>query len=400
MLINPSSKRILTNYGDRPPLGLLYLGAVMKKKGHHIRIRDMDHYSKESLIKEIDDNPPDYAGVSVYTSPLFQEGVDLANLLRGKCKTIAGGYHATALPETLNEFFDTIVVGEGEIALPQIVENDIKGIVVGEKMDINQIPHPARELVDMNLYDFKQDDKPATTMVSSRGCPMDCVFCGNINKKMRFRDDDTVIEEIRSLKKMGFHDLYFFDDVFTVNKKRTMQLIDKMGHEKINYRVTTRAKSLDDELVKKLKDSGCSWVSLGIESGSDTVLKSINKYMTTHDNLKAVDLLRRHDIKVKGFFIFGLPHETEADAMKTIEFAKKLKQNGLTNADFYIMTPFPGTKLWKSPEQHGIEITDRDFTKYLEAGKVAPQAFHRTKFMTEKQIESVRNLAEKEWKSN
>ncbi len=398
MLINPSSERILNNAGDRPPLGLLYLGAVMRDRGHDVRVRDMDHYSKQDLMDEVNNNPPEYAGVSVYTSPLYKESIELAQMLNGKCKTIAGGYHATSMPGTLNSFFDTVIRGEGELALPHIVENDVDGIVIGDKLDIEQIPYPARDLIDMDNYNFKQDGRPATTLMSSRGCPMDCIFCGNMNRKMRYNSDETVISEIKELKELGFRNLYFYDDAFTMNRERTLDLIYKIGIEDINYRVTTRAKSLDEELVKELADSGCSWVSLGIESGSADRLKDVNKHMTPTDNYNAIQLLHNHGIKSKGFFMFGLPNETKEDAEKTIAFSKLLRDEGLTSADFYIMTPFPGTPIWNNPENYGIQIVDRDYTKYLEAGKEPAKAFHKTKYMNTKQIEEVRKRAEEEWK--
>ncbi len=400
MLINPSSKEILENAGDRPPLGLLYLGAILKRRGHDVRVRDMDHFSNAELVNEVESNPPDYAGISVYTSPLYNHAVELARYLNGKCKTIAGGYHATALPLSLTPYFDTVIIGEGEKALPKIIEEDLDGIVEGEHMDIETIPKPARDLVDMKKYNFKQDDRPATTLLSSRGCPNSCVYCGNMNRKMRYNSDFQVIDELRELKKMGYNDVYFYDDAFSINKKRTMRLLDKIKLLRMNYRITTRAKSLDEDLLKSLSDSGCTWISLGIESGSEDRLIDIKKNMTKRDNYNAVKSSTKYGIKTKGFFMFGLPNESREDAQKTIDFSQVLKYNGLTTANFYIMTPFPGTPIWNKPEDFGIEILDRDYTKYLEVGKGPAKAFHRTKFMEQDEIQHFRDKAEAEWNKN
>lgn len=399
MLINPSSREILENAGDRPPLGLLYLGAILENKGHKVRVRDMDHLSHIQFVGEIENNPPDYAGVSVYTSPLYKEAVSIGKFLKGKCKTSAGGYHATAMPETLTPYFDSVIVGEGEIALPQIIENNLDGIINGEKMDINKIPKPGRHLINIFDYNFRQDGRPAATLITSRGCPNNCIFCGNMNRKVRYHPQEQVISEIRDLKKQGYNDFYFYDDAFTANRKRTMSLLDKIEKEDIRYRITTRANYLDTNLAKRLKESGCSWVSIGIESGSDKMLKNINKNMTTNDNYRAVKMLGENGIKTKGFFMFGLPDETHADAHKTLSFSKILKDYGLTSADFYIMTPFPGTPIWNTPEKFGIEILDRDYTQYLEAGKGPTRAFHKNKFMSDLDIEEWRDQAEIEWKS-
>lgn len=397
MLISPNSKHLLNNAGDRPPLGILYLGAVLKRRGHKVRVMDMNHYTPENLLGEVERNPPDYAGISVYTSPLFKQAMGMADKLNKHCKTIAGGYHASALPYSVLPNFTAVVIGEGEIALPKIIENNLTGLVKGEKMDINNIPKPARELVDMLDYNLEQDGNSAATLLSSRGCTNSCVYCGNMNRKMRFHSDRHVLKEVDQLKKYGYHDLYFYDDTFTANKKRAIQLVKQLKDKNVNYRITTRANTLDEELVKELADSGCTWVSLGIESGNDDRLKDIKKNMTTSDNLKAVMMLKDYGIKTKGFFMFGLPNETLENAEDTIWFSQRLKKAGLTSADFYIMTPFPGTPIWNNPEKFGIKILDRDYTKYLEIGKGPTRAFHRTQFMSQKDIEEIRNKAELEW---
>ena len=398
MLINPSSKGILENAGDRPPLGILYLAEVLRKRNHTVRVRDLDHTTHYDFVDEVDRNPPDYAGVSVYTSPLYGESIELAKYLGDRCKTIAGGYHATAMPQSLTPYFDTVVTNEGELALPLVIEAGLDGIVSGNKYDIKKIPHPARDLIDMKQYGFKQDGRPASTLLSSRGCPNNCVFCGNMNRKVRFHTDKHVIEEVRELKDLGYNDLYFLDDAFTINRERTVSLVSELEKENINYRITTRAKSLDRDLVSMLADSGCSWVSLGIESGNNLRLKDVGKHMTTEDNISAVRMLNERGIKSKGFFMFGLPYESLEDAQMTIDFSKKLKNEGLTSADFYIMTPFPGTPIWMQPTEFGIDILDRDYTQYLEAGKGPSKAFHKTDYMEAEEIEKVRNRAGEEWK--
>lgn len=399
MLINPTSKAILNNAGDRPPIGLLSIASAIMKHGHKVRVRDMDHYSEEDLIYELDNNPPDVAGISVYTSPLYDESIKLSILFRDRgIKIIAGGYHASAMPSSLYEFFDAIIIGEGEEAFPKLLNDGVPSITINSTpIDLNNIERPNRALIEMNNYTFKQDGRRASTTITSRGCPNNCVFCGNMNKKVRFNSDEFVIDEIQDIKSYGINDIYFLDDAFTTHKKRTLKLLHKIKQENINFRITTRAKLLDDDIVKVLKEAGCTWVSMGIESGSDDRLKDVCKNMTTSDNYEAVKLLTKHEIKSKGFFMFGLPNESLEDAEKTIQFSLKLKEAGLTSADFYIMTPFPGSAIWKTPEKFGIEIIDRDYTKYLEAGKEPTKAFHRTKFMNQKQIEEVRNRAEREW---
>jgi radical SAM superfamily enzyme YgiQ (UPF0313 family) len=400
MLINPSSKSFLRNSGDRTPLGLLYIASTLRHNGHRVRVMDLDHMGYNRFVDEVMQEPPEYAGVSCYTSPMYPQAVKIGKLLKNKCTTVVGGIHATAMPETLTPYFDIVVKGEGEEAMTYIVDNNIEsGIIEAEPVDIKRVIHPARHLIDMSKYTLRQDGRPTATSITSRGCINRCVFCSNQDRQMRYHSNHFVREEIKDLKHYGFNDVYFYDDAFTVNKKRTLELAEVIGKEDINFRVTTRAKSLDEEVVKALSDAGCTWTSIGIESGVEARLKDVGKNMKPIDNYHAIQLLTKYGIKSKGFFMFGLPNESEEDAMKTIEFAKLLKGEGLSSADFYIMTPFPGTPIWDNPGQFDITITNKDFTKYLEAGKISPKAFHKTKYMDESQIEKMRNLAEETWRS-
>ena len=402
VLINPSSKEILRNAGDRLPLGLLYLGASLKENGYNVKIRDLDHIDIEDLKDELNDYMPDIVGVSAYTSPLYKQTIELGKMLKGKTRTIVGGYHASAMPESLTDYFDCVITGYAEKSIINVIKNGLEGIVnstlLSNPQDMNKILHPDRSLVDMKLYNFKQDGRPATTMLTSRGCYNNCVFCGNMNHKMRYHSEDFVIDEIKEVKTQGFNDIYFYDDAFISNKKRTFSLLEKIGKENIHYRITTRAESITPDIAKLLKNTGCSWVSLGIESGDDNILKAVGKNMTTEDNYNAIKYLSKEGIKTKGFFMFGLPNESKESAMKTIDFANKLKSGGLTTADFYIMIPFPGTPIWNNPEKYEVEIIDYDYNKYLEAGILPHKAFHKTKYMNNKEIEDMRNLAEEIWR--
>lgn len=402
MLINPSSRDILTNAGDRPPIGLLSIASSLKEAGIKVRVRDMDHCSMERLVYELDNKTPEYVGVSVYTSPVYPEAVRLGQMCASRgIRTIAGGYHATAMPQTLSPYFNTVVVGEGEEITPVMIKHGLPNkVVTPNPTNLRRMAIPGREFVNMADYTFRQDGRKASTSITSRGCANGCIFCGNMNRRVRYHTDDYVTRDIRQLKEYGFRDIYFLDDAFTTNRRRTLGLLDKIGDEDIRFRLTTRANMLDDDLVRNLSQAGCSWVSLGIESGVDERLDDVSKRMTTQDNLNAVRTLTKYRIKSKGFFMFGLPNETLADATRTINFALGLKQEGLTSADFYIMTPFPGTPIWRQPQEFGIEILDRDYTKYLEAGKKPPKAFHRTNGMSAQQIEDVRNIAEEQWKNS
>jgi len=396
-LINPTSKDILRGAGDRPPLGLLYIASALETKGHKATVIDMDHTTDEELMKHINKEKPDYVGVSAYTSPMYPEAIGLSKLIGDKCIKVVGGHHATAIPGSLTRYFDAVVQREGEYAMLDIVENGRTGVIDGGMVKAEDIPMPARHLIDLKKYTMLQDDKPTATLVSSRGCPNNCCFCSNQTRSVRYVSIENMMLEIGELMSNDVRSLYFYDDCFTANKKRAHNLLRKLEDKNLSYRITTRAKSLDEGLVKHLADTGCSWISIGVESGSNERLKDIGKNMDVFDNYKAVELCTKYGIKTKGFFMFGLPNESPKDAQKTIDFACYLKKEGLASADFYILTPFPGTPIWKNPEKYGIEILDRDYTKYLEAGKNPPKAFHRTKYMEPDVIEKYRKEAQEKW---
>jgi len=176
------------------------------------------------------------------------------------------------------------------------------------------------------------------------------------------------------------------------------EIVEYTSNYNLPFRVTTRANLIDDSKLEILAKNGCDWLSLGIESGDDEILKLSNKRMKAYDDHIATQKAAKHGLNVKGFFIIGLPGESEESAKKTIEFAKYLKGEGLTAADFYYLTPFPGTPIWNDPKKYGIEIIDKDYTNYLQAGKTA-HCVIKTKYLNNKRIEELVGQAKREFKN-
>jgi len=400
LLAYPNESRILEHFGDRAPLNILYPAAYMRKQGHEVKVWDGNHQSKRELIKNLKNFEPHYVGISIYTSPILNESLELSSLVRinyPKIKLIAGGYHASIAGFNIPGF-DYICVGEGERILEEIKNHPLSNILFPPKVEnIDDIPVPARDLVNMNWYNMKQNGKRTATLISSRGCPYNCIFCGNINHRVRFHSPKRVEEEVKELiDKYGFKSFYFLDDLFTANKKRVLDVADRLNPLNISYRITTRANLLDEDIVKALADSGCEIVSMGIESASDKVLKSMSKKMTIGDNEKAIRLCHKYRIDVKGFFMFGGPEETKEDAERTIQWAKKWKHKGLVSADFYYLTPFPGSPIWYNPEKYGIQIINKNYNQYLQIGKTAKPKI-RTKYLDENDLENLVKKAKEEF---
>ena len=392
-LVNPSERSILDNAGDRVPHGLVKIASYLHMKGEDVKVYDLNHEEEHVFMTNLMMDKSPTIGISVYTSPSFPEAVRLSGLVRRYGRTIAGGHHATHMPETLTRYFDTVVRGEGEEGMLAALKVD--GVISPTPPDLSKMPGSDYNFVKLDNYGVSQSGKRTGTLITSRGCLYDCSFCGKLERKVRYEPLENVRREIEELEESGFESLYFLDDIFTLKPDRMGQIVDMVN---VPYRVTSRSQMLSSDVLNKLKATGCEWVSLGIESGNDEILKRSNKNQTTKDNYSAIARTSARGINTKGFFILGLPGETEQTAKQTIDFSKRLRDIGLTSADFYYLTPFPGTPIWKNPEKFGIEIVDTDYTKYLEAGKTA-KCVVNTEGLEASRIEELVEEARAEWKN-
>jgi radical SAM superfamily enzyme YgiQ (UPF0313 family) len=327
--------------------------------------------------------------------------IDIVKRVFPECNTVIGGPHATIMPDEVleNTKVDFVVRGEGEVTFLELCKmistnsnsySTIDGIsfrnngeIVHNKAralesNLSRFPFPAKDL-------FPERDKyPLHTfgnMVTSRGCPFDCTFCGAKNiwtRNVRTRDLDDVINEIVSLRtqyKIPY--LSFCDDSFTVNKKYVTQLCKKMIEHKIGlfWTCTTRIDLLDKDLLRLMKRAGCSSVAIGLETGSDRMLKIIKKGITMDQFYEGAKLLRKCGMAYYVYLMIGFPDETEADILKTIEFAKDNRASALT---YSIFTPYPGTEAYRRAQELGLigggidwskcshQSPDNHFCKYVD----------------------------------
>lgn len=390
--ITPNEKGILQNAGDRPALGVGYLATALQKFGVDARIIDLNHDRWQSMRK------PDIVGFS-FTTPFAKQMYDLAYAVKHtfpNALTVAGGPHVSAMPmNAYLDIFDRIVVGEGEIPILQVVTGDPNRFLFGEKIkDLDTIPKPDRSLYNMKNYGLKMDGEPATPIITSRGCPFTCVYCGKqtFGKDWRGHSADYVVDEISGIvEDFGIKNFVFYDDVFTMNKKRVKEIGEKLKRSGINikYRATTRTNLVDESVLENLAKSGCAELCYGLESGDDNILRKAHKGMTVEGNRYAVEITKKSGIKVKGYFMIGLPGETEQTALETIKFAKSLH---LDEADFYACTPFPASKLWDNPEDYGVRIYHND--RALQTGN----SIMETEGLTREHVDELIKLAKEEMK--
>lgn len=355
-LIFPSSP-FLINQQVFPPLGILYLSAWLKDKGWKVQCLDMSMGHTEDNVKA------DIVGISITTAQR-QEGFRVAKILKKKGKIlIAGGPHATYMPqECLDNGFDYVVQGEGEEVLNKLLGDLVVGSSIrdrvlkseGKPLDVNKIPLPDRKALDIHAYNYWIDGTPATTIMTSRGCPYNCSFCARVTKGCRIQSADRTVEEIVHLS-ANYHFFAFmiFDDIFTINKSRTREIVERLEGKGYSFRCFSRANLIDEENCELMKRMGVVEVGIGVESGSDEILSKNIKGTTRSLNSQAFRLLKKYGIRAKAFIIVGLPGESIATISDTISWIKETEPYDI---DVSIFQPLPGSPIFDNPEDWGIKF--------------------------------------------
>jgi len=352
-----------------PPLGLLYIGAILEKEGHRVKICDLRENSNLNLIPK-----GDLYGVTATTTEAEDAKKIGKYLSKRDGNSVIGGAHASNLPEDFLGYYDNIIVGDGEKTILDLIANGNKGIIYGESIkNIDSIPFPARHLMKDNRivtksvwggYGFIYDEDPiATTIITSRGCPYNCAFCANIPQSVRFHSTEYVANEIKFLiERYNCRHFDLLDDHFTMNKKRLRELTLVFESLHILFRCQARVDALNDEICEMLVRMGCKEVNLGIETADDSILKLMNKGITVNQSKKAIEILKEYNIGVKLFLMAGLPGETWETIEKTKQFVIDTQPD---KAPVTLFIPFPSCDIWKNPEKYGVRIITRDFSKYF-----------------------------------
>ncbi len=367
-----------------PSLGLLYLAAELEKTGFNVKIFDSQLYDWDTKqVGEYCRNiKADIVGVYCNTSN-YQHSVELSKELKINSKTpiIFGGPHVTTRPlEVLsNASIDYIAIGEGERTIVELMDvlnhrdsislRDIQGLGFKENdkpvinsprapiQDLDLISFPARHLVPTEKYRASPNHYkrlPMATMMASRGCPFRCTFC-DIQKiwpgQYRLRSVKNVIDEIKHLvKNYGIKEIKFWDDTWGVNKEWVKEFCDTVVRERLDltWSCQCRVNTIDKEMLKKMKEAGCWCIFFGIESLDQEVLQAINKQITIEQATNALRWTREAGIESIANFILGLPRETPDKVKKMLKKICKLNPDYVK---FNIITPYPGTVLYKEIKQ-------------------------------------------------
>jgi len=381
LLIKPPSANYYGQLGaNLPPLGLAYLAAVLRKNGHQVRILDMDVEKSKRLPVE----GFDLVGITSDTAK-FKKALTIASEVKAAGKPVVmGGYHVTFMDEEalLSGVVDYVARGEGEYILLDLVETlerdgdltKVRGLSYRKNghivrnppapfvENLDELPFPERDLLPLKKYSSEFYRRPSTTMITSRGCPYDCVFCSVTRfagAKWRTRSVDSIIDEITFLmRKYRYRSFLFMDDNFTLNPRRTIDFCDEVIARKLDIRwwCCSRADTIvhHPEMVKKMALAGARTVFLGLESANPEVLREYHKRLSVDQQREAVKILKHHGIRVWGSFILGDLHETKEMIKRTIRYARYLRPE---TCQFSVLTPYPGTRLFEYLKSKNLLLT-------------------------------------------
>lgn len=362
LLVNPMSG-FLVDARTFPPLGLLYLGAALEAHGHKATVIDL------AFDSPLTGHNPDLIGIMCLT-PHFPQMASLMAKLRGlypHTPIAVGGPHFSTVPtDGARLGAEVTCKGDGEEVIVQIANGQWnKGDVLsspGGITDVNAYPIPARHLLPISSYVYKIAGLPATTLVQQRGCPYSCTFCAHFigYTKMRVRDLDNVVAEVRQLKAAGYGGIMIFDDEVNIIHKRTIAMAEALKPEGVKWRAFVKANLFNEEQAKAFAEAGCWEICTGVEAGDDRILKTIQKKATVADNTRTVQLCKKYGIRVKAFCQIGHPGESLESVMA---LKKWLIENAPSELNISLHTPYLGTPVMEHPEKFDIKFDAGDYSK-------------------------------------
>lgn len=375
-------KRPKDDYEVLPPLGLAYIATHAAHHGHNVGLIDAEHHGLEQAILAtmVNDLHPRYVGINVFT-PTRTQALRFAEQLAPDLPLVIGGPHATTLTErTLREFSAVhnkviLIRSEAEIAVTALLDGQkaeqipgafwlengrlsfTPGLSIPNNLD--KLPQLDRKFLANDPSVDRHTGRIESRVLTSRGCPFNCTICAGarevLDLPVRNRSAKNVAQEIQGLViDEHVQAIRFVDDLFIASEKRVKSILDAMntvGVSNLFWDSTGRASILakfSPDLFDYLKANGASEIALGIESRSERLRKRINKQASLPEIEKSVNELTSRGIKVKGYFVIGIPTETRAETLSTLDFAKQLSHDhvGFFRSSVFIFRPYPATAEW------------------------------------------------------
>lgn len=415
----PLSKKAAEKLGIFPSLPLAQLAAWVRHHGFEAQIIDLhaeNLYPKDAAdrVREFD---PDIVALTAKTLgwPAVIEIAQMVRVAAPRALVVCGGPHMSIYPkESLTwDCFDVAVVGDGEETFLELCErvesgsevDDVAGTLVRKKdgeiiqnpprpvaKDLDRYPMPAWDLLSLDRYNCLTLLKPFATMVTTRGCPWHCGYCSQVySEKLRFRSPGLVVDEMEYLERQfGVREIVMFDETFTIGKKRMREFSEEVLRRnlKVRFNIRARVDTVDRETLVLLKRAGLRSIHMGVEAGTDRVLKIMNKQITREQTERAFRIAREVGIETRGYFMVGYYDATPADVEEMIKFSASL---GLDWASYSVATALPATDLYKVAQERGY--VDGDFWRRytIDGGGRIPQL--ETETFTAEQLRQYRTKA-------
>jgi anaerobic magnesium-protoporphyrin IX monomethyl ester cyclase len=374
----------------------------------------------ESIIKF----NPDWVGYTSYTANISAISI-ISKLIREinpNIKQVVGGVHSTLDKNILGElpFIDYSISREGEQTMLKLINNEnleqVQGLSYRKENKIinngtspvikplDDLPFPEREKLWTHggrpANEIEKINMDVSYIITLRGCPYRCTFCASPEiwgrSQFQFRTPDNIKKEIIEIKQKYWNRrpidysiqssnsktkselindsleikdntiIYFVDDVFTLKENRALKIMDILRECEVPWKCESRADNITEEIARSMQESNCRRVKLGIESGSDRILKSIKKDETKEKMKKGICLLKKYNIPITAYLMAGFPGETDEDLQETIDFAKEI------DADYYsisILSPYFGTQIYFDSINNGIELAENPWEYFFHQSK-------------------------------
>lgn len=399
LLINPPSADIMdVRKKCLPPYNLLCLGTAIKRGGYEVKLLETNalELKSDEVIKEVVSYAPDVIGIPVLTEILSSVSglIQMIKKAYPKGILLAGGAHVTARGTAIFDEFpllDYALCGESDLSIIDFLDNckmqnakcKVDGKITESKTDLskiagliyrqngtivqNPIGNPPLNLDELGLPDYSLLDdvykagkyyiiqmgrQDTASVITSRGCPYSCGFCGNIRGRFRGRSAESVVEELVCLKKKGIKIVDIVDTNFTLDRARAMRVFGLLIKENvgISFRFKSRVDLIDEEMIKAAKAAGAHLISYGMESGSQRMLDIMQKGTTVKQNARACEITKRAGLLCHAGWCLGYPGETRETIEETTNFIIMIKP---TTASIAALMPYPGTKAYVEAKENG-----------------------------------------------
>jgi radical SAM superfamily enzyme YgiQ (UPF0313 family) len=393
LLINPSYP-----FEEFPRLlvTLPYLASALRAEGHEVEILDLllARTTAAKIEARMQRFRPQLVGITSVTLN-HHIAEDIARWVRacdGNVPIAMGGPHVSFEIEgsfaSLAGALDYIAIGEGEHTMVELARalsgrmdaRDIRGLAAWDRAagkvaknaprpledDLDTLPNPARDLVPLSRY--LAFDSHAS-VVTSRGCPYECIFCSApawTGRKVRYRTPGLCVDEIEQLAAHGFTEITIEDDLFTLYRKHFMAVCGELMRRNtgIRWNAFSRVDTITPEVVRTMAEAGCQAICFGVESGNQEVLDLVKKRSNLDKVKEAMRMTQDVGISALASFIIGLPGETVETLQKTVDFANQLHEEFGSLYGFHILAPFPGTEVRDRAGEYGLEILNSDWREY------------------------------------